>query len=363
MAKKDKLEKIKPNNLEVNDYDFIICPNCGAEEVGKFCPNCGQSNKDFNKPLKEIGGDLLDSINLDIRLINTLIPFFTKPGFLTQEYFNGKRKRYVPPMRMYMFFSILFFFLVQYMDTDKRNDLVQVEGNISLNDLSLSLSKDVSDSLDISDQIIKMDIDTLSNKGEFLMNGLSPKVITQIDIDTLSNKDDVVINGFSAKDREKIITEVSKDTSTPAPIKEAIIGGMNAFDKKEMFIDKFFKYLSYVLFLLMPVFALILAMILWKSRKLYVHHLIFSINFHSFIFGFSSVMIILDKIIPESISEYLMYLWWGIPIYLLIGIIRFYKRKLVGAFFKVLGSLFIYILIISIVLLAITVYIAKEFYV
>jgi|GEM_PF-1919937 len=339
MAKKNKLEKLKPNNLEVTDYDFIICPNCGAEEVGKFCPNCGQSNKDFNKPLKEIGGDLLDSINLDIRLINTLIPFFTKPGFLTQEYFNGKRKRYVPPMRMYMFVSILFFFLVQYIDPDTRNDMVQIEGDVRLNDLSLTFSDDESDSLNFGDQI----------------------AIT--DIDTLSNKDDLIINGFSAKDREKIISEVSKDTSTPAPVKEVIIGGMNAFDKKEMFIDKFFKYLSYVLFLLMPVFALILAMVLWKSRKLYVHHLIFSINFHSFIFGFASVMIILGEIIPESISEYYTYLWWGIPIYLFIGIKRFYKRKLVGTFFKTFGSLLIYILIISIVLITMTVYVAKEFYV
>ena len=43
---------------------MVICPNCGETEVGKYCPKCGQSNKDYNKPIKEIVGDLLDSINL-----------------------------------------------------------------------------------------------------------------------------------------------------------------------------------------------------------------------------------------------------------------------------------------------------------
>lgn len=88
MDKNNELKKISRKNTEVSKYDFIICPNCGHEEVGKYCPNCGQSNKDFNKPIKEIVADLLDSINLDIRLLNTLVPFFTKPGFLAQEYFS-----------------------------------------------------------------------------------------------------------------------------------------------------------------------------------------------------------------------------------------------------------------------------------
>ena len=53
MVKKDELKRIKPKNQEVSEYDFLICPNCGEEEVGKFCPTCGQSNKDYNKPIKE----------------------------------------------------------------------------------------------------------------------------------------------------------------------------------------------------------------------------------------------------------------------------------------------------------------------
>ncbi|MBI9052511.1 MAG: DUF3667 domain-containing protein [Bacteroidales bacterium] len=333
MAKKNKLEKIKPNNLEVTEYDFIICPNCGAEEVGKFCPNCGQSNKDFNKPLKEIVGELLDSINLDIRLLNTLIPFFTKPGFLTREYFNGRRKRYVPPMRLYMFFSILFFFLVQYVDVEDnhgedKNPISEPKNSI----MSFSLSNSETDSLEFG-------------------------------VDPITNSSENLITGLSASDREKIISEVSIDSTTPETLKEIIIGGMNANDKKEMFKDKFLKYLSYVLFVLMPFFALTLMMILWKSKKLYVHHLIFSINFHTFIFGLSSVIIILGEILPDFISGYIIYLWWGIPLYLLIGIKRFYNRKLIGSFFKTFGALMMYSLTIGIVLIAILAYVAKEFYI
>ena len=330
MPKKEEIKNIEFKNQEVTEYDFVICPNCGAEEVGKFCPRCGQSNKDFNKPIKEIIGDLLDSINLDIRLLNTLIPFFTKPGFLAQEYFRGKRKRYVPPMRMYMFISIIFFFLVQYFDFGNGNkEIIKISNdkeNISIN----------------------LDGDFLSDTTD-----KNEKVDTSI-INKYIDKNNKV-------DKEKIKQEILED-STMNPFKESIIGGINASEKKELFLKRFLKNISYVLFILMPFFACILAMVLWRSKMLYVKHLIFSINFHSFIFGLSSLIIILFKILPESTSNFVAYLWLGIPIYLMMGIARFYNRNMINAFFKMLGTLTLYTFIILIVVVAVLAFTAKGFY-
>jgi len=340
MAKKNKLKKIKPKNQEVTEFDFLICPNCGEQEVGKFCPNCGQSNKDYNKPIKEIVGDLLDSINIDVRLLNTLIPFFTKPGFLAKEYFNGRRKRYVPPMRMYMMVSILFFFLVQYNTDDEiKRNIIQVNDD------------------ETSGAMVQGDTSNVF----FQMNGITSKDSTRIDSseeDTI----DLLYENLSEEKIQKLKEDVRKDTLETESVKEIWLGSLNAAQKKDLFFDKFLKNVSYVLFLLMPFFALILAMILWKSKMLYVNHLIFSINFHSFIFGLSSVIIVLGEILPESFSEIVLYLWWGIPLYLMLGIKRFYNRKYVGSFFKTIGSLAMYVIIISIVIVIILVITAKGFY-
>lgn len=339
MAKDEGLKKTEKKNQEVSKYDFIICPNCGETEVGKFCPNCGQSNKDFNKPIKEIVGDLLDSINLDIRLLNTLVPFFTKPGFLTQEYFNGRRKKYVPPMRMYMFFSLLFFFLVQYTSSDNTKNIIKIDNNSGNNKVSL-----VSE---LKGDTLNMNIEGLDS---ILMN------------DSTLNNSLITLDNFSGFNKDEIKQNVLEDTTNSEPLKQMIVGAINASEKKEMFFTKFMKNLSYVLFLLMPFFALILAMILWKSRMLYVKHLIFSINFHSFIFGISSLVMILSFLMPKAYSGAEAYLLWGIPLYLMVGIKRFYNRKFTGAFFKTIGSITIYSLILSIVVITILLITAKGFY-
>ena len=38
MDQNKELKRLKPDNREVTKYDFLICPNCGTEEVGKYCP-------------------------------------------------------------------------------------------------------------------------------------------------------------------------------------------------------------------------------------------------------------------------------------------------------------------------------------
>ncbi len=329
---KNLLKRKKIKNQQVTEYDFLICPNCGETEVGKYCPNCGQSNKDYNKPIKEILGDLLDSINLDIRLLNTLVPFFTKPGFLTEEYFKGRRKRYVPPVRMYMIFSILFFFLVQFDTSDEiKNNFVGINTN------------------EIADSTGKKPDNAEQNQAAMIKS------------DSAQFKSLITSENLERRDLETIKEEALSDTSAASWEKQLVIGGLNAADRKDVFFDRFLDILSYVLFLLMPFFALILATILWKSRLLYVKHLIFSINFHSFIFGISSLLIVLMKLFPDSISNFIVYLWWGIPIYLMFGIKRFYKRTYTGAFFKTLGSLTLYSFIISIVLIVILAITAKGF--
>ena len=337
MSKKGALKKVDVTNQEVTQYDFIICPNCGEEEVGKYCPRCGQSNKDFNKPLKQIVGDLLDSINLDIRLLNTIVPFFSKPGFLAQEYFKGRRKRYVPPMRMYMFFSLVFFFLVAYIGKEDIKKADSVQDNVTKEQLATTEKAITS-----ADSVIFLSL-------------------TQNEVsDSVENNKVFTLKDFTKENKEFIKQEIMAD-SMPDGMNKIFDGAFNASERKELFIDKFYNYVSYALFLLMPLFAFILALILWKSRLLYVNHLIFSINFHSFIFGLASVGIILYKILPESFYGAIGYLYLAFPLYLMVGIKRFYNRKYIGAFFKTIGALTLYSIILSIVVITVLVITAQEF--
>ena len=91
--------------------EIKLCKNCNSELVGLYCSECGQK-KIENFTFTELVKDFFDNIfSLDSRLYQTLKFLIIRPGFLTNEYWSGKRIKYLPPFRLYLLTSILFFFI------------------------------------------------------------------------------------------------------------------------------------------------------------------------------------------------------------------------------------------------------------
>jgi hypothetical protein len=91
------------------------CQNCGSPLLGEHCYACGQPVKGLVRHFTSIVGDFLDSVfNIDARVFRTLWPLFAKPGYLSMQYFEGHRIRYVSPVRLFVFLSIITFFVAQW---------------------------------------------------------------------------------------------------------------------------------------------------------------------------------------------------------------------------------------------------------
>jgi hypothetical protein len=86
------------------------CENCGAVVTSRFCPDCGQRTEHLTYSvwhfLREATEDLTHA---DSRLWRTLGALLGRPGYLTREFFAGHRARYLPPVRLYLVLSVLFF--------------------------------------------------------------------------------------------------------------------------------------------------------------------------------------------------------------------------------------------------------------
>ena len=86
------------------------CDNCGASVAGRYCGNCGQR---FEAPVHSLGHFLSvafeDVTHADSRLWRTLAALLFKPGYLTHEFLAGRRARYLPPVRLYLVLSVVFF--------------------------------------------------------------------------------------------------------------------------------------------------------------------------------------------------------------------------------------------------------------
>ena len=90
--------------------DAELCSNCGAVLSEAFCHVCGQRAADLRRPIWAlIGEGLSDSFALDGRIAQTLPTLFWRPGRVTRAYLDGKRARFVPPFRMFLLSSLVFF--------------------------------------------------------------------------------------------------------------------------------------------------------------------------------------------------------------------------------------------------------------
>src|ERR1700747_803070 len=89
-----------------------LCDNCGAELSGHYCSRCGQRAETEAHTVGHFMREAIEAFtHFDSRFWGTLRPFVRGPGFLTRDSFAGRRARYLPPLRLYLIMSVLFFVL------------------------------------------------------------------------------------------------------------------------------------------------------------------------------------------------------------------------------------------------------------
>ena len=91
----------------------LVCANCHAALSGEYCAACGQRHEPHVHTVAHFAGEALESVShADSRLWRTLWYLLSRPGFLTREFFAGRRVRYLPPFRLYLVISVVFFLVV-----------------------------------------------------------------------------------------------------------------------------------------------------------------------------------------------------------------------------------------------------------
>jgi hypothetical protein len=104
------------NRVPVDELETGKCLNCGYEFRGHFCPDCGQEVAEFNRPFGFVIYDFMGNFfAFDTRFFNTFKYLLFYPGFLTKEFFKGKRTSYSPPFRIFVFLSFVLFVLLSFL--------------------------------------------------------------------------------------------------------------------------------------------------------------------------------------------------------------------------------------------------------
>ena len=88
------------------------CPNCGTDlsQGQNYCPTCGQQNHDINISFGHVVEETLEGVfHFDSKVWRTFKELLFQPGKLTVDFLAGRRVSFVPPIRLYIFISLVFF--------------------------------------------------------------------------------------------------------------------------------------------------------------------------------------------------------------------------------------------------------------
>ncbi|HXH37971.1 MAG TPA: DUF3667 domain-containing protein [Thermoanaerobaculia bacterium] len=88
----------------MTDAALTVCSNCGATSADEYCARCGERQPGHHDlSLGHFVHDVVhEFVHLDSKLFRTLRDLVTRPGFLTQEYFAGRKSRFIPPLRLFL---------------------------------------------------------------------------------------------------------------------------------------------------------------------------------------------------------------------------------------------------------------------
>ena len=226
------------------------CANCSTPVSGEFCGHCGQENKvylrGFHKVLADFMGDLL---NFDSRFFGSLWPLFVRPGLLTKEYLAGRRVRFIPPVRMYLFSSLLFFGMVALLVSSRALDF-----NID-DDAPAEVAADAAEEPDA-----KGPQGTVGGPGFGLRVDGDRSEVIFTDAGSGLLKD--------AEDRARHNVEKFRKDK----------------DFRQLLIERGVGNLPLMMFLLLPFYAMLLKLLYLRSGRYYVEHIIYALHIHSYLF-------------------------------------------------------------------------------
>ena len=333
---------LSPDRLAGSD----ACLNCGTGLLGPFCYYCGQPDKNFMRFFPVLLRELLeDFLDFDSRFVRTIKPLLFKPGKLTRDYLDGKRFRYVPPLRLYIFSSIAFFFLAAIMASDS----IQIGGSEDGEEHSgivTNIQLDEADKEELNEALEKLgkvNPDLAKEVAEKVEQAGS-EAQAEADAEDTTNPFNKPSFDFNGKpwDRETNplilpflpdrINDWINDEIERSPQK-----GKEIEENPDLFKEKFFEMMPATMFVLLPIVALLFKLWYLFAKKYYVEHLIFALHNHSFIFVLILISMLLTALVAWGdpagegplttaldLTNVAVYSW--IPLYLLLSLKRVYRQ-------------------------------------
>lgn len=333
------------------------CLNCGHEVESHYCSQCGQPNLELKEPFFDfVTHSVGHYFHFDAKFWKTIAPLLTKPGQVTLDYLAGKRARYIHPVSLYIFVSIVYFLIVPHAmeekESVKRKEITLAEKNEGIRKASLALKgMDDDDRQSANLDMIRAEfrlhsypaqtkyLDSLKKVEAAKPNDSLKRVITKLN-EVHIDRSDSTLTAYKA--RQALLPADQRDAWWEQFIRKQIynkegnrkddpVNSRTAEEQKTHLEEEVKKYAPKQYFLLMPLLALFIMINFRKNKIYYVDHLVFTIH------GMTSYFIV--SIIAQPMKKYIFGLdstmsgiistlvFIGVFWYLYAGLKLFYNRS------------------------------------
>lgn len=360
------------------------CANCATPLEGPVCHRCGQLDDEFHRPVRGLVGEILEGlVAFDGRVARTIPALIAQPGKITRAFLKGKRARYMPPFRLYIIASLIFFLVMPALDSAFDGAEFGGSPSVSQDAVSQNLEEAVADG-DLSEEEAERARETLRRFG---LIPEAPEAGAEADLDpavpetadSAAPEDvgeapdrfiapqfrgppiDVDLGGETVSTPDSIrrffapedFNQPAPETIWPLPVRRYIGDRIaEAQADPRSWLERAANWVPRIMFVMVPVYALLLALVYaWRRGFFFYDHLMVSLHLHSALFLTSAVVLQLSGLIGAGWAWLAMIVYSNVYLYKLHRVV--YVRGRISSVLRTMTLDVLYFFVLSFGMIAV----------
>ncbi|MBU2084357.1 MAG: DUF3667 domain-containing protein [Alphaproteobacteria bacterium] len=334
----DAVAGLAGGRREAND---TRCLNCGEPLKANYCPECGQGAHSLRRPFWSLLGESVETLfSIDSRFAQTVPDLIVRPGRMTRHYLDGQRARFLPPFRLYVLASLIFFILMPLVMG--KGVAFMPKGTQNFEDARAEIEASHADG-DMTDEEYQSAIRGL-DQAEQVWRGGIPGLVTPSGLnaegDAAATPPDEEWAGFMPREALDAVREAGANGDKDAARFAEIM------DEPGRLAEETQRWIPRMMFILLPVYACLLALVyFWRRQFLFFDHLIVSLHFHSALFFAMAIGLLLVPFIGLGWVSLALIVYSNVYLYRLNRVV--YGRGQFSSILRTLtlDSLYIFVLL------------------
>ena len=290
------------------------CENCGTKLDGPWCHKCGQHDFEFHRSFRHVFFEALETIfHFEGKFFRNMVTLLFRPGRLTADFNTGRRAAQMPPFRLYIFVSFLFFLII-FLGSESGVALDLGEEPAGLAGPAVGARKawseawrDISAGTDPKDwqdpakiranlekvrARIEAEARAKAGDGDPAAPAVTPAPKEDRLVDQLNPGADAIreektkAGGKKPYSLSAALEDVKNDQSKSTLARWIANQGLRASDSEQQkkLVESFRHHVGHMMLACLPIFALFTRFLFRKSGQVYLQHLVVALHFHTFIY-------------------------------------------------------------------------------